>query len=228
MAAITHLVFLDVETTAKYGPDSNKDAIIEVAAAKVELSTRRVLDRYETLVYPWGEQSKCYDPDGDTAEWDLGDYHKSSGHFKDVNWSTGPRYVDVLDVLSKRFLIDGATVAGQNPGFDLRHLKRDYEFCRMTCTPWMLTSCPWPKLDYHTIDLVPSALFLVMAGKIEGCSLKHAVKWAYGDPNYTQKHRAGADVDDSIRVFWAMYDYFTGGTRPAANWGDGNTFMANR
>jgi DNA polymerase III epsilon subunit-like protein len=210
---ITHLVFVDVETTALKGPASQADAIIEVAAARVELTSRRIEDQFETLIRPWGEQSTRWGLGagrGDIPDtWKLGDFHTKAGHFDGVDWSTAVDLDVALDVLATRFLIDGATIAGQNPGFDLDHLRRDF----------VNHHRPWPKLDYHVIDLVTGAMFLAMAGKVEGCSLRHVIPWAYVDPDRKQAHRAGQDVRDEIQVFFAMADQFMHGIRPQISGG---------
>lgn len=206
MAKVTQLVFVDVETTGKKGPKTRDDAIVEIAAARVDLASRRILDSFDTLIRPWGDQTVHVDPPDDlTLTWDLGDYHVNAGHFTGVDWTQGVKLSQALDIMRDRFLTDGSTIAGQNPRFDLDHFQRD--FARLI---W-----DWPALDYHVIDLCPSLLFLDMAGKIEGCSLRNAVPWAYADPERKQAHRAAADVKDAIRVFFALADYFTKGLRPA-------------
>jgi DNA polymerase III alpha subunit (gram-positive type) len=52
----TELVFIDAETTALAGPEANTDAIIEVAAARVNLKTRETVDEWSLadLFEPWG------------------------------------------------------------------------------------------------------------------------------------------------------------------------------
>lgn len=206
---ITHLIFTDIETTAKEGPESRADQIIEIAAATVRLSDRAVVDQFETLILPVfpGPQT-LGPPEGEIhdrqAIWDLGQYHLDAGHFRGVDWSTGMLLPDALDTLGSRFFQDGATIAGQNPRFDLDHIRRY----------WEVFLWPWPKLDFHVIDLCSPALFLVMAGKTQGVSLRNIIPWAYGEPNRTQAHRAMGDVYDTIRVFWAMFDFYTKGLEP--------------
>ncbi len=201
---IKELVFIDVETTAKEGPNTRRDAIIEIAAARVDLKSRAIVDSYEALIKPWGDQS-WYSPNGPDRIWLLGEYHLNAGHFAGVDWSKAVSYLDAMLALDERFLTDGTTIAGQNPPFDLDHLRRD----------WAHFNWPWPNLDYHVIDLCSPALFLTMAGITGGVSLRNVIPWAYADPDRKQAHRAMGDVQDAIKVFWAMFDYFTAGTRPA-------------
>ena len=197
---ITELTFIDVETTAIDGPAAGTDALIEIGAARVRLSDRAIVDSFECLIKPHGPQSfNC----GYGIEWALGEYHVTAGHFAGVDWSTGLELPHALDIMAGRFLQDGATIAGQNPGFDLRHFRRDWP------ETWA-----WPKLDYHVIDLCSPALFLVMAGIVPGVSLRNVIPWAYGEPNHKQAHRAMGDVRDAIQVFWAMFDYYTTGSTP--------------
>jgi hypothetical protein len=210
---IDHLVFLDIETTALKGPNSRLDAIVEIAAAKVRLRDRVIVDRFDTLIKPWGDSDqviRCnncfagYTRDCTGPIWNLGKYHLDAGHFAGVDWNQGMTQDHALGILGERFLIEGATIAGQNPRFDLDHIQRDF-----TALGW-----EWPKLDYHVPDLCSPALFLVMAGKVEGVSLRNVIPWAYADPNRKQAHRAAGDVSDAIQVFWAMFDYFTRGLNP--------------
>lgn len=196
---ITHLTFIDVETTG-HDPNGDTDAIIEVAISRVCLKTREVTAHFSTLITPEGsDHPHAINHPLDTG-WDLGPYHIENGHFQDVDWRHGMPLGDALKFLQVMGFEDGATIAGQNPHFDLRYLKRDFALCDR----------PWPALDYHIIDLCSPALFLVMNGTVPGVSLRHLIPWAYGEPNRKQQHRAVNDVEDTIRVFWALYDQFTG------------------
>lgn len=194
------LLFIDIETTAKYGPEADKDAIIEIAASKLNLKTREVTVVLDTLITPgiFGERNEVLqdqiDFDNGKPAWILGDYHTKSKHFDGVNFDDGMYLFKALTELSK--VLEGATIAGQNPHFDLRYLKRDF----------MRNKLSFPKTDYHVIDLCSPAIFLHMNGVIPGVSLRHSGPWA-GCTN--QAHRAGQDVKDAIQVFWKMRDYFT-------------------
>jgi len=209
---IKRLTFLDVETTAILGPDSRQDSVIEIAAAVVDLESRSVVDRFDTLIKPWGLQSDLfYDLKRDTTDptawprgWRLGEFHTKAGHFDEADWSKGIDYTLALDILLDRFVTEGATIAGQNPRFDIDHIRRDVEGIDR----------PWPKIDYHVPDLCSPALFLVMAGITDGVSLRNVIPWAYADKDRKQAHRARGDVEDAIRVFWAMFDFFTRGIAP--------------
>lgn len=184
------LVFIDIETDALAGPDADTDKIIEVAAARVDLKTRATVDEWSTLVH-----------DGRGRAPEIGAFH--AGGFAGVDWSSGLSIVQALDTLGRCFLREGATVAGQNPGFDLRYLRRDWEtieeYGATGGGPWN----PWPKLDYHVIDLVSPSFMLAMTGAIPGCSLRHTAPFAGHGP---QKHRALDDVRDAIAVFWMLAD----------------------
>lgn len=203
---ITHLTFVDIETTALLGPESDADAIVEIAAARVNLKTRETEEHFECLIKPCGTQATISQYPSIPSAWNLGEYHTKAGHFRGADWSKAMNHTLAMEILLDRFLIEGATIAGQNPGFDLRHLQRDFE---------AMGFFPWPKLDYHVPDLCSPALFLVMAGKVESVSLRSLIPWAYADPNRKQSHRAMGDVKDSIRVFFAMFDFFTRGLAPA-------------
>lgn len=192
---ITHLTFLDVETTAKTGPSLRIDQVIEVAAARVCLTDRAITHSCEMLVRPWGPQA-IETPDG--IVWDLGKFHLESRRFDGVDFrKDGLDYDVVLDILRDTFLVDGTTLAGQNPAFDKDHIFRDMAHKGMSL----------PKLDYHIFDLASPALFLAMAGEVPGCSLRHTGQWA-GCPSH--RHRAMADVLCTIQVFWTMFDRFIG------------------
>lgn len=209
MAEIRYLTFTDIETTGKKGPNTREDPIIEIAAARVDLQTRAVVDSFETLIKPPSIQGTYpFTPaqviDFGTASWDLGDYHVKAGHFAGVDWTRARKLDQALDIMADRFLVDGATIAGQNPRFDLEHYQRDFAALGWT----------WPKLDYHVIDLCSPALFLVMAGHASSVSLRNVIPWAYGDPNRKQAHRAMGDVKDAIQVFFSMFDFFTMNQRP--------------
>lgn len=195
------LVFVDCETTAKLfkpGISTCEDSIVEAAAAIVNLDTREIELEKNWLIKPHGPQS--FDKDH-IRMWDLGDFHIKNGHFKDTDWNSANEWIDVMAELSTSFLASSATIAGQNPKFDLDHFQRDFAELNIE----------WPKLDYHIIDIAPAAIFLVMAGIVPGMSLRHTSKWAGCS---TQKHRALDDVHDTIKVFWAMYDFYILNKKP--------------
>lgn len=200
----TELIFIDIETTALAGPDANTDAIIEIAAARVELATRKT-DAWSTLVRPSQAGEPGASPRVSFPQWVLGDFH--AGRYNDVDWSTGLNIAQALDTLGRCFLREGATVAGQNPGFDLRYLRRDWERLEAEYAVPDLWG-PWPRLDYHVIDLCSPAFLLAMTGAIPGCSLRHTAPLAGRGP---QKHRALDDVRDAIAVFWMLADMMARG-----------------
>ncbi len=193
------LLFIDIETTALTGPDAGQDAIIEIAASKLNLKTREVTVALDTLISPgiFGERNVILQDqielDKGKPAWILGEYHAKSKHFENANFDDGMFLLKALFELQKA--LEGATIAGQNPHFDLRYLKRDFARYKLT----------FPKIDYHVIDLCSPAIFLHMNGVIPGVSLRHSGPWAGCTE---QAHRAGQDVKDSIQVFWKMRDYF--------------------
>lgn len=200
----THLTFIDIETTAVAGPDADTDAIIEIAAARVELATRKTVDEWSTLVRPPRLHVSF-------PIWVLGDFH--AGRYDGVDWQRdGITIAQALADLSGRFLTPGATIAGQNPSFDLRYLKRDWRAReQLAAYRFDLTNLgPWPALDYHVIDLVSPAFLLAMTGAIPGCSLRHTAPLAGRGP---QRHRALDDVLDAIAVFWLLADMMAAGAQ---------------
>lgn len=200
------LVFIDAETSALAGPDANTDKIIEVAAARVDLKTRAIVDSWETLVH-----------DGRGRAPQIGAFH--GDRYAHVNWSTGLSLEQTLDTLGRCFLTKGATIAGQNPGFDLRYLRRDWEeidehyATKHTNHERRLGS--WPQLDYHLIDLVSPSFFLAMQGVVPGCSLRHTLPIVR--PGRAQTHRAMQDVLDTIAVFWMLADMMERGWNARAS-----------
>lgn len=219
---ITHLIFTDVETTGKEGPNTRLDQIVEVAAVKVCLADRSVTDSFTALIRPMAHSDQVVWTDGGWT-WDLGKFHLDAGHFTGADWH-GPGAVPLDEAMYQiaiRFA-PGATFAGQNVPFDLDHIQRDCAACGI----------PWPETDYHRVDLCSPAIFLVMAGAVPGISQKHTRVWAadrerklaqdmvvrqgapvlFGDSG-PQPHRAMLDVEDAIRIFWAMGDVMALGLR---------------
>jgi len=203
MGKIEYITITDVETTGLMGPWTTDDQLIEVAALKVRLSDRAIVDQFSTLIRPHGAYQTRVVAYSEQRAWDLGAFHLSAGHFADVDpeqWAEAMTLDAALARLSSGFF-QGATLAGNNVAFDVRHYQRDFA----------LANLPWPKMDYHVIDLSSPAIYLVMAGEIEGVSLRHLAQWA---GRGTQQHRALGDCLDTYAAFWAMFDFFTGGVRP--------------
>lgn len=200
----THLTFIDIETTAVAGPDAGTDAIIEVAAAIVDLKTRETVKEWSTLVRPPRFDEPGGSPHVSFPTWVLGDFH--AGRYDGVDWSSGLTIDHSLQVLEHVYLTKGVTVAGQKPGFDLRYLRRDWERIARDDSSWPA----WPALDYHEVDLVSPAFLLAMTGAIPGCSLRHTAPLAGCGP---QKHRALDDVRATIAVFWMLADIVAEGHR---------------
>lgn len=198
---ISELLFLDVETTG-HDPSECQDALVEVAVALVDLSTMRVLRSYESLIRPEPGSFQTV-LTGEGWVWNFGDFHRKGNHFEGVSWSEARPLEDVLEVLRKDFL-SGATVTGQNPDFDLRHLRRDFA----------TSGIPFPNIDYHRVDLVSPSVFLLLNQKVERMSLSHTLPWALtflGLPARSQRHRAMPDVLDEIDVFRAFSRVFRAG-----------------
>lgn len=213
----THLTFIDIETTALAGPDAGTDAIIEIAAARVDLATRTIVEEWSALILPPADRPSLVDADGN---WRLGDFH--AGRFDDVDWSDGITLQSALltlatgyEVRSGRkigegFLRDGATIAGQKPSFDLEYIRRDWTMLG-NAGRYDRRFDAWPKLDYHVVDLCSPAFLLAMMGAIPGCSLRHTLPLAR--PGATQTHRAIDDVRAEIEVFWLLADLIGVGWR---------------
>jgi DNA polymerase III epsilon subunit-like protein len=214
---ITHLIFTDVETTGKEGPNTRLDQIVELAAVKVCLADRSITDSFTALIKPTATSDQVVWTDGGWT-WDLGKFHLDAGHFAGADWH-GPGVLP-LDEALYQFVIrfaPGATFAGQNVPFDLDHIQRDCAACGI----------PWPETDYHRVDICSPAIFLVMAGAVPGISLKHTRLWArdrvdvkgwactVGEARTLgeQQHRAMADVYDTINVFFAVADVMTEGLK---------------
>lgn len=203
MSDIKELVFTDAETTAKCGPDTTDDQLIEVAAVRVRLADRKVISEFTTLIKPHGTYQTVFTDGAEPVAWDLGEYHVKARHFADVDWSSGMCLAEALKVLAQDFF-PGATLTGSNVPFDVRHYKRDFA----------AVGLDWPNTDYHMIDLSSPAIYLYMEGKIPGVSLRYTSALA-GRPK--QKHRALSDCYDGIAAFWAMYDFFCPGNASAGS-----------
>lgn len=204
MAKVTHLHFVDVETTAKHGPGKRPlDRVIEIACKRVDLVTREEVTICDTLIWPEGRGSK-QDPDHPSDDlsrlWTLGEYHVKEGHFADVTakqWRDAPIGFDVYRGLARA--LHGTTIAGNNPAFDLDHLRAEF----------ITEDVDFPELDYHRVDLSACLALAYQCGAIKGMSLRHARKLAGCEGE--QKHRAMADVNDAIRVYWWLVETFDRG-----------------
>jgi hypothetical protein len=208
---ITHITITDIETTGLCGPNTTDDQIIEVATLKVRLADRAIVGWFSTLIKPHGTDQTVagfFGHDPAPLAWDLGQYHLDGGHFTFVDqaeWDRAMTLEAALTRLAFEFF-PGATFCGNNVPFDVRHYQRDFAALNM----------PWPKTDYHVVDLTSPAIFLAMTGQIPGVSLRHSAKWAGRGP---QKHRALEDCLDVYAVFWAMFDFYTMGMHPGDSHG---------
>lgn len=194
----SELLFVDVETTG-HDPSGRRDALVEVAVALVDLSTMNVVRKFESLIRPepGAFQTRLTDKGW---VWNLGEFHQKGQHFSGVNWQEARPLEEVLSVLGQTFL-PNATLAGQNPEFDVAHLERDFATCGIH----------FPPIDYHRVDLVSPSVFLLLNKKTERLSLSHTLPWALellGLPARVQQHRAMADVLDEIDVFRAFARVF--------------------
>jgi DNA polymerase-3 subunit epsilon len=169
MADIKKIVFIDTETT---GLDPITDLMVEIAAVHLDPKTGEVLDAYESLV--------CVPKTAIAAAW-------QPKRFDGCRFHEAPLLEDVLKALAP--MLEGATIAGQNPHFDLGFLIGAHTDAGL----------PMPKLDYHTIDTGSMVIPLVMAGVIPGMGLRHSRRWA--GQSGEQSHRAMGDVLDCIAVF---------------------------
>lgn len=164
------LTFLDLEAT---GTIPANDDILEVAIGLYDIKTDRMHTTYSSLVRFTGV---------------LPLFHRDS--FDAAELAEAPP----LDIVLERIapLLEGATIAGMRPTFDLELLYYAYQ----------KTGVRPPVFDYHVFDLMSPALILFCNGEIEGTALKHTRRWA-GIPG-TQKHRALSDIQDAATVFRAM------------------------
>lgn len=172
MGKIEKVVFIDTETT---GLIPGVDRIVEIAAVHVDVQSWEVIDAYESLIHVSPEHlGKAWAPE----------------RFAGLDFANAPAIENVLRDLG--IFLDGATLAGQNPHFDLGFLREAYESCNGGL------GMPFPPLDYHTIDTGSMVIPLVFAGVLDTMSLKSGRIWAGGTG--AQAHRAMADVLDSIQV----------------------------
>lgn len=195
---VQRLQFVDIETTALDGPDAGTDEIIEIAAATLDLELDEITSSWSTLVAP-SRFSSLLQFDPMFGQWHLGEFH--GDRFAGVNFQAGLAIDVALESLAEQgYLAAGSTIAGQNPGFDLRHLRRDWEHvAEVAACGGDHSRAPWPRLDYHVIDLVSPAFMLAMTGAVPGCSLRHTAPLLAN--TRTQKHRAMDDVLDAVEVF---------------------------
>lgn len=173
MKEIKQLLFLDCETT---GLDETTDEIVEVAGALVDLQTREVMAHCSHLVQhtkPIGFQPERWEAFNWNEAWPLHEAMTNLAH-----------------------LMNGQTIAGQNPGFDVRFIRAAMARCGI----------PYPETDYHLVDVSSMAIPLVMAKRVEGISLRHTRLWA--GCTGEQTHRAFGDVVDTIEVFFKLCDTF--------------------
>jgi DNA polymerase III alpha subunit (gram-positive type) len=169
MGDIKKILFVDVETT---GLDPDTDYLLEVACAVLDPSTGEVTERYENLV--------CIPPDIVRRAWE-------PKRFDGLDFQNGQDLHQICKALVP-YLTD-ATIAGQNPAFDIGFLKKAFATCGID----------WPKTDYHTIDTGSMAIPLVISKLLPGMGLRHSRIWAGREGK--QSHRAMADVEDTIAVF---------------------------
>lgn len=175
------LAFMDCETS---GLDPERDEIIEVCVVRLDPVTLAIRDQAHDYVMP-------IDPVAPEAA-------AVNGYSETLWRELGAASIETV-LGSGRYdaLLEGAMPTGQNPDFDRRFLRRAYE----------RIGRPFPKMDHHALDMASLAWPVFVQGHIPGVSLRHT-RALFRCPG-EQKHRAKADVADSIltyRGFMRLYE----------------------
>lgn len=185
MADIKDLIFIDCETT---GLDPAKHEIIEVAMVRVrraqEADTQvgwKIMGTFHKMFMP------LRDPEPEVA---------AINGFSRAKWEdSGAKLMRVRDLMAMAPLLDGATPAGQNPGFDMGFLRMEWGAAEAAESG----GYPFPNVDYHLLDLATFAFPLYVGGLVSGLSLRHTRKLFGFDGE--QEHRAIGDVLDAMQIF---------------------------
>jgi DNA polymerase-3 subunit epsilon len=182
MSELCPLIFMDTETT---GLNPEEHELIEIALKRLDPKTLEVMGSYHVLVLP------SVPPTPEVA---------AINGYDETKWKAqgAKPNLETEDFEKMEALLQGATPAGQNPSFDMSFLRAAWA----AVFEHGSLQVPFPKMDYHQLDLAALAWPLYVAGVLPGLSLRHTRK-LFGLPG-EQEHRAMADVDDSIAVYKAM------------------------
>lgn len=180
------LVFLDTETT---GLDPLYHEIIEISivrhsretASRIECPERKS-EVYNMILPEWPGRldPKAAEINGfSMLEWES----KSAVEFHEC-----------ADEIAN--YIEGCTIVGFNPWFDIRFLMSEFDRIGYTA----------PIFNYHALDLCSMAYPLKVAGLIPGVGARHICK--FFEIDYSAAHRAANDVELSIECFRRLLGFF--------------------
>lgn len=184
MAEIRDLCFVDIESTGLHPHEGHE--IIEVAMVRICPKTLEERGRLHEYILPH------VPPSSDVA---------TINGYNEEEWrQNGAQHLTVNHLKSMSKLMTGATLAGQNPGFDKSFLEPVFK---------TFLEQPWPKMDYHLLDVASLAWPLFVSGHIQGVGLKHTRK-LFGLTG--REHRALSDVLDTITVYKNTVSLYTNAT----------------
>lgn len=167
---LSPLAFVDAETT---GLDENVHEIIELAVLRVDPVSFDVISSLEAKVLP--------------TRLDLADPRAL-----EINGFSAERWGGAVPLkaalMQARPLLQGATLAGHNVGFDKRFLD----------AAWRQVGLEPPKMDYHVLDTATLTWPLARLGVVERPSLSEACTYLGIDG--WEPHRAQADAYRSLEV----------------------------
>lgn len=182
MSEIFDLLFLDCETG---GLSELEHDIVEIALERLDARTLQSKGSYHQYIYP----VRSVTPEA-----------------QKVNGYSQAKWDELHAVELRRALIDinnsgilvGATAAGQNPSFDMRFLHESWD---------RAGPGPFPKMDYHLIDIATLAWPLHIGGIIPGVGLRHTSEF-FGLG--VQQHNALDDLKKTIQVYRMIMEIYSG------------------
>lgn len=180
------IAFVDCETSG-FDPAANE--VLEVAVVRLEPMTFRILGTLHAYVMP-----ECPVSD-EVAE--------INGYDEDLWRARGAKpFGQIADSLTDA--LRGAQMGGQNVPFDNGFLRGAYNRCGL----------PFPKMDYHTVDLMSLAHPLVLAGLLPGVGLQHQMRFfGLGE----QRHTALDDVLAEVEIYKRYMSLFVDHARLQAD-----------